>query len=552
MVNAPLHGTDRFLESDGFLALIETSGNQSFVFASNRLRDNLGASFLLKQVCGQWLDEALAEQPEVQLVFRTSGRAVLFCESKSALEGVIGEITTAALELAPGLTVTGAVLEWSHEQLAGTDNSPMGAALRRLTEMVNSIAGQHLASVDRFPRMPLLAICADSQYPAEHHWRGNRISEICYRKREAGEAALRQLSHDLHDARRSGASSGGNGRPPRLPTLEELDRNVSASSDVRWFATVHIDGNGVGRTFIEIGGVAARSDEPNLLHHLLHSILSQGLDLATLDALAAGLEAAEERWSELVGATDHDDRDPQILLPLVYGGDDVTVVTDARLALAFTTAFLREFEARTAEVVSELRSLVADSVPGHPQWPASDCFSAAAGVSIHKPHHPFHAAYELAEELIQAAKSETRRAIAGDQPIPSSFDVHQLSDSGGVTLAGIRALRRSADGRPLWGGPYVTGSSTGYASPLRSVQWFSAALASVGSATGDDERIARRSLGKLRAAAFLGADHVDRVSDELKGSVPAALHDEDGLYRTIGGVTSSAIVDVADLYEWWG
>jgi len=78
------------------------------------------------------------------------------------------------------------------------------------------------------------------------------------------------------------------------------------------------------------------------------------------------------------------------LRPLVFGGDDVTVVCDGRLGLTFAATYLEEFERAAANLP--------DGKAGH----------ACAGVAIIKTHYPFARAYALAEELCDAAKQRVR------------------------------------------------------------------------------------------------------------------------------------------------
>lgn len=44
-----------------FLVLIETSGNQNFIFATNKLKENIGASELTYRVGTQWLLEIIGD-----------------------------------------------------------------------------------------------------------------------------------------------------------------------------------------------------------------------------------------------------------------------------------------------------------------------------------------------------------------------------------------------------------------------------------------------------------------------------------------------------------
>ena len=72
--------------------------------------------------------------------------------------------------------------------------------------------------------------------------------------------------------------------------------------------------------------------------------------------------------------------------PIVFGGDDVTVVCDGRLGLGLAAAYLGELNGKE---LSDGKRLV-----------------CRAGVAIVKAHYPFARAYDLAEELCASAKRE--------------------------------------------------------------------------------------------------------------------------------------------------
>jgi hypothetical protein len=92
--------------------------------------------------------------------------------------------------------------------------------------------------------------------------------------------------------------------------------------------------------------------------------------------------------------------------------------------------------------------------------------AAAAGVAIVKPHHPFSAAYQLAEELTRSAK---RVVAATDGPL-SAYDVHVAHES---TLRPLQELRAPTDQHrgsgevalARHGGPYVVADPDGDVPP---------------------------------------------------------------------------------------
>ncbi|WP_430515769.1 Cas10/Cmr2 second palm domain-containing protein [Actinomyces oris] len=218
----------------------------------------------------------------------------------------------------------------------------------------------------------------------------------------------------------------------RDPTkLEELlqtasEGGVGVPSKV---AVIHIDGNGVG-------GVMRRLDE--VLSEKGDGALKGELEVAEGDsdalrafvlkiserldaAVKLAFRSAWERVAKLArkDAEDSNRRYTAIpVVPVILGGDDVTVITSGDYALPFAAAYLRYYEEATGNDPI-LRYLTP------PEGQDTGPMTAAAGVAIVKRNFPFHIAYELAEKLVDRAKKVGKTA----QPPCSTLDYHVLFDT---------------------------------------------------------------------------------------------------------------------------
>src|SRR5690606_27724730 len=118
-----------------------------------------------------------------------------------------------------------------------------------------------------------------------------------------------------------------------------------------WIAVVHADGNGVGGLFRRfLDHIAKADDAPDVAvsletHARYQGEVARDLDEATWEAVRDAVTTLYERSRGTpADLPDPDDR----LLPVVVGGDDVTVVCDAALAVPFVEAFAAAFSQRTA------------------------------------------------------------------------------------------------------------------------------------------------------------------------------------------------------------
>ena len=152
-------------------------------------------------------------------------------------------------------------------------------------------------------------------------------------------------------------------------------------------------------------------------------IAALGETLGALDAWLQGPPPANPReawaWRELGGGAAGKPIFP--VRPLIFGGDDVTLVCDGRLGLALAGRYLAAFAG--AAVALPL---------GEDTRPAQAC----AGVAIVKVHYPFARAYALADALCGSAKSALR---AEGLSQASALDWHIAAAGLDGTLEAIRA-----------------------------------------------------------------------------------------------------------------
>ena len=391
------------------LLALETGGNQAYVYRGPRLRESIGASALIAAAGTTWAREA-AESLPVTTVVSTSGKAVLMGDRES-LRTVLQAVTLRALTEAPGLDVAGGIVEIGE----GGFFPALGAAFGKLALNRGGLRGAE----SRFQRLPIVDTCNSSGGPA------------------AGVQRVRENSMTLgHEAfaKRAAADSGwqtmtsGVDKVRFARSIDRLDAELPGS----WVAVVHADGCGMGQTFLAF--------DQHLRQH--------GLDqhLATVEASAdayrqlstAVEQCTREAWKAAAIRVADEFGSPVDLVPVLLGGDDITVVAAGNIALPFAEAYLSEF----TEITGRNSTLQALGV---------GAISAGAAVVWTKPSFPYRAAYGLAEERLKHAKAVARSVAELGAAPPSVVDVFVLYDSLIDTTE-----RRTPDGQALLSGnPYA-------------------------------------------------------------------------------------------------
>jgi len=428
--------------TDPILTLIDTAGIQGYIFGSNVLRENIGASELVHRATRLWPFEVVAslgrtnvggehktgDVPELdsdlwferdnldaEVLFAGGGNcAILFRSLERGAHPFATALSRRLLERAPGLE-----LVLVHVPRSG------GESLAVLVERAFEELGRKKA--DRRVSVPLLgqgttvacrstglpAVGTDADDPGRPPTEAPRpLSAPILAKLKAVEEAEHRLREPLDDF-------------PRLDLTipRDLDRFGRRTGDISYIAVVHADGNGMAgrlqrlrgepalraddRAFIEelrrfsrsverSGSVALREVAQLLLRgHRAASTNAERRQLIVEELPAAGpaIQTVQALRPREIVLAQHDAKTYIPFRPLVFGGDDTTFVTDGRLGLVLAVEWLRAFERESAQAESRYaRGL-----------------TASAGVAIVKVHYPFARAYELAEDLCRSAKDGWNR-----------------------------------------------------------------------------------------------------------------------------------------------
>ena len=108
------------------------------------------------------------------------------------------------------------------------------------------------------------------------------------------------------------------------------------------------------------------------------------------------------------------------VVPVLVGGDDLTVYVEGRFAIPFAESYVRHYEQLTGE--DELLKQLAVVVGAKESGP----LTASAGVAIVGRNFPFHIAYDLAEGLVLRGKKLGKKK----ETVPcSTIDFHVLRDA---------------------------------------------------------------------------------------------------------------------------
>lgn len=177
----------------------------------------------------------------------------------------------------------------------------------------------------------------------------------------------------------------------------------------RWVGVVHADISGLGQLFRKVDErLKGSGDDPNKLAAEC-SRRSKAVEKAVEDAArwATGQVLAGPAIEEGKGKG----KVPGLMpaRPIVLGGDDVTIIVRADLAIPFARAFLEKLEK-------------APPIEGH-------MLTACAGIAFLKANQPFYMAHRLAEDLCKYAKAKVKENLEPGADVPSAIAFHRITTS---------------------------------------------------------------------------------------------------------------------------
>ena len=440
-----------------YLVMLETNGNQRYIFSSPRLRESIGASFQLTRLAS-WTKEALGEpsvcHPTDPWVSRSSGKVIIMVDGESDAVSLIGRVTRRALAEAPGMDVSGVYVDMGGKKYVDA------AALKEVHTKAAEYALSRPPALARFSQMPFLTRTKDSVLPAAPplgirdeatddagtaHSLPSRVKR--YEARYAREGLLDKAKY-------LGGLWEQDKRLARDVTkLERLLQSETDGTDtLSKVAVVHIDGNGVGAIMRDLDmamkkvpdgdfrkEVRCEPDDPDALRRFLLKVTERLEDNVIQAFVTAWRNVAD--WARQDAEATGREHTAIPVVPVILGGDDVTVITSGDYALPFATAYLKDYEQRTEE--DQLLSHLSDD-PNVQSGP----MTAAAGVAVVGHSYPFHIAYDLAERLVTEAKKVGKAST----PARSTISYHVLFDSTVLDATQILHAYDSFTTRPflLW------------------------------------------------------------------------------------------------------
>jgi len=403
-------------ESKKYLYAAAIQGIQSFILQSDELRDIVGASELIEEICTKAFDDFGKDKDRT--VIKAAGNIKYMFASKEACEKAVLEFPKTVMEMAPGITVSQAVVSYEND-------SDFGEAIDAIEEKLKAQRNKQITT--------------DPVYMSMR------------RSRQTGMPVVKINNGVYLDAatvaKRKGATKGNDNSTKVLSEkcfgIENLSHkriayDIEKITDKNdWISIIHADGNGLGQIVQKVGKSQADFRD-----------FSLRLDEATKSAAVNAYKFISDKYK-----FDAIKNKTIPIRPVVLGGDDFTVICRADFAMEYTEKFLDAFENLTKEKLSGIFNKYNLNM---------DKLTACAGIAYIKSSYPFHYGYDLAESLCSVAKKEARSKVNEKGTLaPSCIMFHKVQDSFVTDYTDIEERELKADGTSFKFGPYYLESENG-------------------------------------------------------------------------------------------
>ncbi|RME88019.1 MAG: hypothetical protein D6767_10900 [Candidatus Hydrogenedentota bacterium] len=355
----------------------QTYSIQKYIFASNKLREIVGASAQIDSLAKKHFPEfakQCGESISKDNILREAGGSGFFLLDDSS---VLPALWPLYVELAfPGLNISYATVS--------VENNITKEHIKNLYEKLEENRNFYFSAKE--PASPLARISPSSGLPAVAYKKDSFLDREAESKLESSKSQEIEFRLQVQKSLKK----------ENLP----FDVGMLTSDKFKNFiAVIHIDGNHLGALNLEFYKKASEEEYAQQYKEFTSTI-------ATIT------EAAYKKaWQETIGFKKT--KDGKLVLEartIILGGDDLTILTSPEKALPFTKTFLEEFERQSKEKLQKFKL-------------SRTHLTACAGIVFMKKNYPFFRAVHIAEELCSAAKKESKSA---DKGAPSSVYVMKV------------------------------------------------------------------------------------------------------------------------------
>lgn len=371
------------------LVLWEVSRKQDYIFCSNKLKENIGASIIIEEAV-EALPTLINERYDKSLIYHGGGGSLYRFSSRDEAEEFIKTVSSKIIKDYPGLEIFMVIEEYDDklDKVTKAIDNAYKKLAKKKNRRVNSGALLSFGIEKK---------CESTGQPA------SVLENLGDEKRYISREVKTKIDK----------SNNRTGKFDRLlPSAKGINEfNDITKGEKSYMAVVHIDGNRMGRRFDELknhfkyNGEDYSKTNAEYLRNLKR--FSKEVKNAYEDAFKYMAQAISKNEDKIKDDT-YIKEGKFPVIPIIIAGDDITYVTNGKIGIETARIFIEYLNNRKISIYEDKKIKL----------------NACAGVAIAKSTYPFSKAYELAEDLCKNAKKKILEDYEEDDMDFSLIDWH--------------------------------------------------------------------------------------------------------------------------------
>lgn len=392
-------------------------GIQSFIFKTSKLKEIVGASEIIENLCTRFFRKILDRRyNENNSIVEAAGNIKYIFDNKEDAEFLVARFPREVMKYAPGITISQAIQK--------IDNHVTYNDMIKLEDKLKAQRNKQIRPLD-------LGLLITE--------RSRRTGEVGseYKKEVLDKAsAIKAKQNEIATYKLVGRILGQSIQKENI--FFDLAELKSKENNHSFIAIIHADGNGLGKLIQQLGQQLEKLFPEEVAEG--YRQFSKVISIASENAVKDALLKVQESHPNFK------------FRPIILGGDDLTIICEAQGSIDFTHHFLQAFEENTKSQIKERL--------GKYNLPTTH-LTACAGIVYAKANYPFHYSIALAESLCAEAKK-----VAKSMPeTESCYLFHKIQSSfvgsfNEIKKRELTAINNNGNKIELSFGPYFINSDT--------------------------------------------------------------------------------------------
>lgn len=498
------------------LVLWEFSKKQEYIFKSNKLKEAVGASLIIKGL-SENINDLGVNLKEENFIVRGGGKTIYSFDNDLECKEFVKNMSIKILKEYPGLEVFFVTEKYDHQKV---EVQKVIENLYKKLEKKKAMRSNSAIQIGFGIEVP----CESTGMPASENSENNKIcSEIYLKRKRANKVQKDEFKSVI---------------PLGYDLVVEMSDLIN-KEEKNYISVVHIDGNAMGKKVRKLASELVRKQDEKISEfneRYILAIRKFSLDITRKyeDAFIEMTKTIEANKESLENITKiKENKFP--LRPLILAGDDVTFVTSGAIGVECAKVFIEKLKEEEI-VIDEIKL---------------GKLNACAGIAIVKSGYPFIKAYELCEELCKNAK----RAVLENTKLndASAIDFHISLGEITKSLRDIRITDYSFNGEEvnLTMKPLYIGEENEW----RTYSNFTKAISNVKTALQEDN-LGRNKIKALRNEFKKGPKNTEmffKFYNIEPGKFLDALNNTEGYYcfNTKGNENVCMYLDAIEIVDYY-